>query len=163
MRPGPIHRYLADDHDRLGTLLDRALGQADDIETDSYEAFRSGLLRHIGLEEKLLFPSARRMGDARILEMVDRLHREHAVFAAMLVPKPTAKVLGQMRDLLAHHNAREESTGGLYEVAELIAGENSDALAAELRAGPMARVAPHFDTELAHENIRVLLRALESR
>ncbi len=121
-KPGPVHHYLALDHDRLGILLDRALAGPGDIDLDSYKAFRAGLLRHIGLEERLLFPSARRLGDRATQEMINRLHREHALFAAMLVPQPTAEILSQLRDLLGDHNKREEQPSGLYEVAERIAG-----------------------------------------
>jgi hypothetical protein len=94
--------------------------------------------------------------------MVDRLHREHALFAALLVPRPTDEILSQLRDRLGDHNTREEGPGGLYERAERIAGENAQAMAAELRAGPEARVAPHFDTTGSHANIRVLLQNLEA-
>ena len=128
----------------------------------SYQGFRAGLLRHIGLEEKLLFPSLRRSGDVKTLEMVNRLHREHALFAALLIPRPTGEILQQLRDRLGDHNHREEGPGGLYELAEGIAGENAGALAAELRAGPEARVAQHFDTPRSHENIRILTRNLEA-
>jgi hypothetical protein len=158
---GPVHAYLAQDHDRLGRLLDGALANPESIDQASYDVFRAGLLRHIGLEEKLLFPPARRLGDASVQAMVARLHQEHALFAAMLVPTPTVELLTQLRGLLGAHNVREEGPDGIYEIAERIAGDQVGALAAELRAGPEARVAPHYDTELARENIQVLLRALE--
>jgi hypothetical protein len=161
-RHGPVYEYLADDHDRLGVLLDRALAGAEQIDLGPYTEFRAGLLRHIGLEERLLFPSARQGGDAAILAVIRRLHQDHALFAAMLVPTPTVDLLSQLRDRLGEHNLREEGPGGVYEVAERIAGASVDALANELRAGPEARVAPHYDTELARNNIQVLLRELEA-
>jgi hypothetical protein len=159
--PGPVHAYLAEDHDRLGRLLDRALAGNDSLDIVSYDAFRSGLLRHIGLEERLLFPPARRLGDVSVQAMIGRLHQEHALFAAMLVPTPTVELLTQLRELLGAHNLREEGPDGIYELTERVAGDQASALAAELRAGPEARVAPHYDTALALENIQVLLRALE--
>ncbi|HZT08881.1 MAG TPA: hemerythrin domain-containing protein [Chloroflexota bacterium] len=158
---GPVHQYLAGDHDRLGRLLDDALQPAS-MDLASYEAFRAGLLRHIGLEEKLVFPVARRTGDAATQAMISRLHQEHALFAAMLVPTPTVEILSQLRDLLVSHNQREEAPGGMYQIAERIAGGEVKALADQLRAGPEARVAAHFDTALVHENIRALMKALQT-
>jgi hypothetical protein len=158
---GPVYEYLAGDHDRLGVLLERALDRPERIDSADYTSFRAGLLRHIGLEERLLFPPARQIGDAETRATIRRLHQDHALFAAMLVPTPTVELLVQLRDRLAEHNVREERSGGIYEVAESIAGPSVEELASALRAGPEARVAPHYDTELARENIQVLLRALE--
>ena len=50
---GPIAGYLADDHARLDALLTR--GTTDPA---AYADFRRGLLRHIGMEEKILLPVA---------------------------------------------------------------------------------------------------------
>jgi hypothetical protein len=157
---GPVYEYLAQDHDRLGQLLNRTLSNPEAIDTAAYEGFRAGLLRHVGLEERLLFPPGRQLGDDSVTAMINRLHQEHALFAAMLVPPPTVDLLTQLRELLDSHNAREEGPDGIYEVTERLAGETVDALAADLRAGAEARVAPHYDTELVHQNIRVLLSAL---
>ena len=47
-----IRRYLADDHTRLGALLEKAWAKPGLIDREAYAEFRAGLLRHIGLEEK---------------------------------------------------------------------------------------------------------------
>ena len=60
MGRGPVFHYLAADHARLDELLRVAGARPDAIDRPSYAAFRAGLLRHIGLEEKILFPAARR-------------------------------------------------------------------------------------------------------
>jgi hypothetical protein len=49
--PGKIHRYLADDHERLDALLERAMVDPDNVDMSAYGQFRSGLLnahRHGG-------------------------------------------------------------------------------------------------------------------
>jgi hypothetical protein len=52
-----IHQHLASDHQRLDDLLERAMsGQT--IDTAAYHQFRPGLLKHIGMEEKILLPAA---------------------------------------------------------------------------------------------------------
>src|SRR4051794_37040642 len=148
----PIHQYLTKDHDRLGDLLGRAIAGVDGMDGEAYRTFRAGLLRHIGLEEKLLFPLVKRTDDSNAAAMVSRLHQEHALFSAMLVPTPTIDIVTQLRDLLADHNVREESADGVYALAERTSGRDAERLAAELRASPDVRVAPHYDTELAREN-----------
>ena len=58
---GKIYRYLAGDHQRLDGLLDRAISDPENIDAAGYAQFRSGLLKHIGTEEKVLLPAARKL------------------------------------------------------------------------------------------------------
>ena len=58
---GRIHRYLADDHARLDSLLERATLRLGNIEESAYAEFRAGLLKHIAMEEKVLLPAAQRL------------------------------------------------------------------------------------------------------
>ena len=53
---GPLTTVLAEDHRRLDALLHSATSAADHIDQAVYDQFRAGLLRHIGMEEKLLLP-----------------------------------------------------------------------------------------------------------
>src|SRR5581483_6857560 len=48
------------DHERLDALLRRAFASAGSVDSEAYDAFRRGLLRHIGMEEKILLPAAQR-------------------------------------------------------------------------------------------------------
>ena len=50
---GPIYNYLANDHRRLEEALQRATATGEVIEAQEYSKFRAGLLRHIGMEEKI--------------------------------------------------------------------------------------------------------------
>jgi len=56
---GPIARHLAEDHARLDALLTRSLADVGELAREPFDAFRAGLLRHIALEEKILFKAAR--------------------------------------------------------------------------------------------------------
>jgi hypothetical protein len=49
--------HLADDHARIDHALQRATRQPETIAPDAYAEFRAGLLRHIGMEEKILLPA----------------------------------------------------------------------------------------------------------
>jgi len=57
---GPLHTFLEAEHRRLDALLRESSAESG-IALEPYEAFREGLLRHIGMEEKTLIPAARRL------------------------------------------------------------------------------------------------------
>ncbi len=147
---GRLHDLLTHDHGRLDVLL------ADAGNPESYAGFRAGLLRHIGIEERLLFPLLRRTGSE--LQLVERLHRDHAALSALLMPPPTEKEIAAIRAILDEHNPLEENAGGLYDAVERAAGENLDKLLGEVAAFPAARVAPHADSEILRRTIDQLLR-----
>lgn len=159
---GPLSAYLSQDHARLGRLLEQCRDRPATDGRASYDVFRAGLLRHIGIEEKLLFPVARRRGDAELRTRVDRLHRDHAALAALLVPTPTTEIMQTIESVLNRHNADEEAGDGLYAVCDGLPGEEPEALAQQARSTPEARVAPHYDSAAVHANIRTLLSALDT-
>ena len=57
---GPLHRFFAADHRRLGALLSRSVSVPGQVDLVPFGEFRAGILKHIGMEEKVLFPAARR-------------------------------------------------------------------------------------------------------
>ena len=142
---GPISAFLAADHERLDLLLASALGTSGDVDPAPYAEFRAGLLRHIGIEEKVLFPASQRANGGQPLPQVKRLHAEHGALALLLVPTPTASIIEEIRSILVGHNAREEEPGGLYDVCDRLLGEELDAVLEQLSAYPAVKVAPHFD------------------
>jgi hypothetical protein len=142
---GELARYLTADHRRLEALLDRATAEAQRIDAGLFEQFRSGLLRHIGIEQKILLPAARRARGGAELPVARQLRLDHGAIAAMLVPTPTPAGVTQLRALLALHDALEEGPNGVYdECDELLAGESA-ALLGQIRAFPTVRTAPHTD------------------
>jgi hypothetical protein len=141
---GPLARYLADDHARLDALLTRARGGAT-FDADAFEAFRVGLLRHIGLEEKLLLPEARRRRGGEPLPEAARLRRDHAALGALLVPTPDHALAAEIATLLAEHNVVEEGDGGVYVACEALLGEDAAALLARAEATRPPPTARHFD------------------
>ena len=51
---GPISLFFCDDHARLDGLLTRSKTGQGQIDLTVYDQFRAGLLRHIGMEKKIL-------------------------------------------------------------------------------------------------------------
>jgi hypothetical protein len=145
---GSITRYLADDHARLDALLTR--GAADPA---AYADFRRGLLRHIGMEEKILLPAAQR-ASGEPLPAAARLRLDHGALAALLVPTATPAILAALRGILGRHNALEEGPDGVYAACERLAGDDAATLLASLRAFPEVSVSPHVDSDLVEQATR---------
>jgi hypothetical protein len=142
---GPIHRFLAADHVRLATLLDQAVAHPDHANLAVYGAFRAGLLKHIGMEEKILIPTIQRPGHGEPLAMVDRLRLDHGALAALLVPTPTRAIVAVIRLILARHNEIEEGPGGLYDLCDAAASGEGEQLVALLRQSAEVPARPHND------------------
>jgi hypothetical protein len=136
---------MAEDHDRLDRLLERAVAAPDRFDTEAFEEFRSGLLRHIGIEEKILLPDARRRRDGQPLPMAPRIRIEHAAIASLLVATPDHALVGEIRSILATHNVAEEAEGGVYALVEDLAGQDADTLLQRARAAVAPPLARHFD------------------
>jgi hypothetical protein len=115
---GPLQAFFAADHDRLDGLLRRAVAGAGPIDLALFGAFRAGLLRHIGMEEKVLFAIAREVRGGTPLALVDRLRVDHGAIVALLVPTPTRALVDRLLSVLGPHNRREEEAGGVYESAD---------------------------------------------
>jgi hypothetical protein len=150
---GPLFRFFAGDHRRLDDVLRRATAVPGCVDPVLFEEFRAGLLRHIGMEERLLIPAARRARGGNALPFARRLRLDHGAIAALLVPTPTPEGVGRILSVLGPHNALEEERGGLYETCDrLLAGEAA-ALLDEVRAFPEIPTAPHQDSPLVERHI----------
>jgi len=143
-----LHEFLTRDHERLDKLLE-----------EDYGEFRRGLLRHISIEERVLFPELRR--NRGVTEIEKQLHRDHAALAALLVPPPTAVEIGYIRSILTIHNEMEEKSGGLYEIIESLSGDQLSALMARVHAIPEVPVMPNVDSPIVRSSIETLLREAE--
>lgn len=149
---GPISRLLADDHRRIEALLDYAAA-ASPIDAAVFEQFRAGLLRHIGMEEKVLLPAVRRARGGTPLPMARQLRLDHGAIAAMLVPAPTPAGIRRLRAMLALHDGLEEGPTGAYaDCDELLAGESA-AVIALLLDYPPVRTAPPNDGPAVERHI----------
>lgn len=154
----PLYGFLAGDHARLDALLRRAADDPVRIDAVAYAAFRAGLLKHIGMEEKILLPAAQHARGGEPLPIAATLRLDHGALAALLVPTPTRAIVAALRAILAAHNPIEDAPGGLYDTCEELAGAERDALLARLRAAPEVPVARHVDSPHVLASAR---RALE--
>jgi len=143
---GPLYRFLADDHVRLDGLLRKAAARPDVIDQAAYAEFRAGLLKHIGMEEKILLPEAQRRRGGEALPIAARLRLDHGALAALLVPSPTHAIVAAIRSILEGHNAMEEEPGGLYQECEQILSAEVEAVLDRLRSAPEVPVAVHADS-----------------
>lgn len=143
--PGPVTRFLAEDHRRLEQLLQTAVASTDHVVQGVYDHFRAGLLRHIGIEEKILLPAAQRWNGGP-LSMAAKLRLDHGALAALLMPTPTTEIVGTIHRILEQHNLVEEGPDGLYEICDRLAGAETEQLMNRLRATPDVAVIPHSDT-----------------
>jgi len=154
---GAVSRYMTRDHARLDAYLARAeLGAVD---LASYEEFRIGLLRHIAIEEKILFVAIRTHCQGAPPPLLAVLHADHAALASLLVPTPTLALLRTLRELLNEHDPLEETAEGLYDMYECIGRGELDILLARARAIPPVRASKHVDGPRVDEHVARMLAA----
>ena len=139
-----IFDYLASDHDRLDRLLAEATREPGQIDLGPYGAFRRGLLRHIGIEEKILFAAAKKARGEAVRDFA-RLRADHARLTALLVPTPTDAIVAEIRAILAPHNALEEEVEGTYAACIEAVGGEADEILERIRAQPEPPVRPYQD------------------
>lgn len=140
-----ITEYLITDHERLARLLEQSVGDGSRFDTQAFEQFRSGILRHIAIEEKILLLEAKKRCDGEPLPLGRRLRMEHAAITSLAVPTPDAALVDEIRSILDHHNEIEEEAGGVYMQCEALFGADSDELCERARAYPAVPLMPHFD------------------
>lgn len=154
---GPLHAFFDADHRRLDGLLRRAMAEPGRIDPRPFAQFRAGLLRHIGMEEKVLFAAASRARADR-LPIFAKLRVDHGAIASLLVPTPTPQIVADLLSVLGPHNRREEEPGGVYDICdEAIGAAAAERLVEELAAFPAPPLKPHNDAPVVHDHIRVNL------
>ncbi len=155
--PGALFRYLAFDHERLDQLLKAATAEPGVIKPEPYEEFRRGLLRHIGMEERILIPEITRR-NGKTAAVADQLRLEHGALVSLMVPTPTPAIVATIRRILKKHNAMEEEDNGLYDRFDRSLGKEADGLLEELRATPEVPVVPHNDRPGVMESVTRTVR-----
>ena len=141
----PLVTWLEADHDRLDKLLGEATRTPGAIDLEPFGAFRRGLLRHIGIEEKILFAAAKAARGGEPVPEFARLRADHARLTALLVATPTPEAVAQIRAVLVPHNEVEEREGGTYAACLDALGAEADALLERIREVPEPPVRPYYD------------------
>ncbi len=143
--PGPLWVFFSADHRRLDELLAQATSAAPAIDMTAFAAFRGGLLRHIGMEEKVLFRAAREARGGEPLALAGRLRVDHGALALLLVPTPTAGLVREILTILRPHNHLEEEPGGMYDACDELLRDRAADLLAAVRDFPVPPLNPHYD------------------
>ncbi len=140
---GRIRQFLTDDHRRLDALLARAATCSSDHELAAYDELRRGLLKHIGIEEKILLTAAQRLL-GKPLAQAERLRQDHGALVALLMPLPVPSVIRAIKAILAAHNPVEEGPDGVYDICERLAKDEADNLLASIRNAPEVPTRPNL-------------------
>lgn len=154
--------WLEQDHRAIEALFDRA-GGGGTLDLAAFDEARARLLRHIAIEEKIVFAEVARAA-GRPLPHARRLRVEHAALTTLLVPVPDLSLLGEVKSLLAHHNDTEEGPDGVYRACADILGARWPDLLARARAYPPVKAAAHVDRPgLVRTAALALARANQTR
>ena len=150
---GPLSSFFVHDHRRLGLLLEGASPGNGEIDASHFAAFRAGILRHIGMEERILIPAARRARGGEALPVARLLRLDHGAIAALLVPPPSPRIIERIAAVLRPHNEAEERPDGLYAVCDELLAREAETLLAALRGFPEVPLAPHQDGPNVYRHI----------
>ncbi|MFS8081871.1 MAG: hypothetical protein ACMG51_00355, partial [Ginsengibacter sp.] len=137
-----------------------ATEQPGEIEMNFYHKFREGLLRHIKMEEKTMFPAAKIANEALMQQLIPRYRLEHGALTALMVPPPTLDLIKVIRNVLEKHDLAEEEPGGLYDVCEALTQGQTQELLDRLTTIEEVPVHPPNPAPIAIESaVRALARA----
>lgn len=154
----PLYHFFTSDHHRIEALLDKATEIPGEIQEVYYHRFRTGLLKHIKMEEKILFPAAQKANGGIPLSLAAKLRLDHGALTALMVVPPTPQVIKVLRHVLEKHDLLEEEPGGMYDVCEKLTGTETRSLLEQLEKVTEVPVHPHNRADFALEAAK---RALE--
>ncbi|WP_417427941.1 hemerythrin domain-containing protein [Halpernia sp.] len=156
----PLHQFFTKDHQRIDKILNKALENADEINPKYYHQFRTQLLRHIKMEEKILFPAAKLVNLEVMQKLIPRYRLEHGALTALMVPPPDFNLIKVIKYLLQKHDFAEEETGGLYDVCEALTSNQTQEILDQLAETKEVPVHPTNSAPIALESAkRALIRA----
>ena len=150
----PLYHFFAEDHHRIDLLLNKALEAPGEIDLNYYHQFRTQLLRHIKMEEKTLFPAAKKANLAVMQQIIPRYRLEHGALTALMVPPPTLSLINVIRYVLEKHDLAEEEPGGLYDVCEALTMGQTQEILDELATTEEVPVHPPNPAPIAIESAR---------
>ena len=142
-----LYDFLSTDHERLDDLLNRAVENSAAIDMEAYGEFRRGLLKHIGIEEKIILPAVARLQNGRQADVANKLRLDHGALVALLVPPPSAGIVRTIMSILKVHNALEEREDGLYRLIDRLAGEERETILKRAKETPEVPALSHNDRE----------------
>jgi hypothetical protein len=156
----PIYQFFTNDHRRIDELLDKATADLTSVKEEYYQQFRTGLLKHIKMEEKILFPAAQKANGNVPLPLAAKLRLDHGALTSLMVVSPSPEVIKVLRYVLDKHDLLEEEPGGMYHVCERLTEGETNALLLQLEDVTEVPVHPYNEAGYALDVAkRTLLRA----
>jgi len=155
---GPLYDFFEKDHRRIEELLKKATADRHQIDEQGYHAFRTGLLRHIKMEEKILFPAAQKANGNVPLPLQAKLRLDHGALTALMVVPPSPDIITVLWHVLEKHDELEEQPGGMYDMCENLTHNETARLLDQLRRTPEVPVQPYNPAAYALDSAR---RALQ--
>ncbi len=150
----PLYHFFTDDHHRIEGLLIKAADESENIDLEYYQQFRCALLRHIGMEEKILFPAAKKVNPEVMSKLIPRFRLEHGALTSLMVPPPTDAIIRAIRHVLEKHDIAEEEPGGMYDVCEGLTHGQTQELLDQLAIVPEVPTLPLNPAPIAIEAAR---------
>lgn len=145
----PLYQFFTKDHRRLDNLLDKATEDINNIQMAYYHQFRTGLLKHIKMEEKILFPAAQKANGNIPLPLAAKLRLDHGALTALMVVPPGPAVIKVLRYVLDKHDRLEEEPNGMYDVCEKLTEGETQTLLQQLENVSEVPVHPHNEAGYA--------------
>ena len=142
---GSLYEFFVNDHRRLEDLLDKSTSAPNGYDMTAYGEFRSGLLRHIKMEETISLPAAQKARGGTPLEIEGKIRLDHGALTALMVPPPSQMIIGALRAILASHDLLEGQPAGMYDTLEELTGGEAEVLVTRARTTPGVPVHPHND------------------
>ncbi len=154
----PLYNYFTNDHHRLEILLDKATENVNDINEELYHQFRTCLLKHIKMEEKIFFPAAQKANGDTPIPLAAKLRLDHGAITALMVVPPTPNVIKVIKHVLEKHDLLEEEPGGMYDICESLTQAETQSILEQLQQATEVPVQPHNKADYA---LSAAKRALE--
>ena len=146
-----LHQFFTNDHRRLEAFLKSATENSGEVHTEHYNAFRTGLLKHIKMEEKILFPAAQKANGGVPLPLAAKLRLDHAAITSLLVLPPDASLIKALWYILDLHDLAEEEPGGMYDVCAALTEKETQTLLDQLLKVSEVPVHPPNASAYAYE------------
>ncbi len=122
--------------------MDAAFANPAAIDHEQYDAFRTGLLRHIGMEEKIFFPAAQEANSGAPLPIQGKLRLDHGALTSLMVIPPSLALRKVIVHVLDLHDRLEEEPGGMYDACESLTSQQTNVLLDRLAQVPATPVHP---------------------
>ncbi len=155
-----LYQFFTNDHRRLEKIFDKATENENNIQEELYHQFRVGILKHIKMEEKILFPAAQKANGDIPIPLAAKLKLDHGAITSLMVVPPSPEVIKVIRYILEIHDELEERNGGMYDICEQLTEHDTQTILEKLENTTDVPVHPYNTAGYALDVAkRTLLRA----